>query len=251
MDEPPNIRHEVYAAAVEYDRRFYDEQAPLSARSAEVVVPAVVALLDPRSVVDVGCGVGTWLAAFKRCGVRVVRGLDGDYARAAGLLIADDEFTAVDLTQPLPATGRFDLALSLEVGEHLPAAAAEDLVRTITALAPLALFSAAFPGQGGTNHVNEQWPTYWHALFTRRDFVALDPIRPAVWQDERVAWWYRCNTYLYAHRDVLGTHPGLAELARRYEANPLTLTHKRVIRRLAGSGRLAKYRTKLAMRLLG
>ena len=143
------------------------------------------------------------------------------------------------------------LALSLEVGEHLPAGAAAELVRSVTTLAPLALFSAAFPGQGGTNHVNEQWPTYWHALFARRDFVALDPIRPAVWQDERVAWWYRCNTYLYAHRDALRARPGLAELARRYEANPLTLTHKRVIRRLAGTGRLAKYRTKLAMRLLG
>lgn len=68
MDEPPNIRHEVYAA-VAYDRRFHDEQAPLSARSAEVVVPAVVALLDPRSVVDAGCGVGSWRAAFERCDV--------------------------------------------------------------------------------------------------------------------------------------------------------------------------------------
>jgi SAM-dependent methyltransferase len=234
-----------------YDQTFFDDQVPLSTSSADEVVPAVLELVQPKSVADVGCGVGTWLAAFKRAGVPVVHGYDGEYARAAGLLVDDDEFSAVDLTRPLTTDRAFDLAVSLEVGEHLPPATAPVLVRSIVGLAPIVLFSAAYPGQGGTHHVNEQWPTYWQALFARHDYAVLDPIRPLVWSNDRVAWWYRCNMYLFVDRRVLATNARLDELARRFAANPLTLTHKRVLQRLAGSGRFAKYRSRLAQRLLG
>ena len=239
------------AAPLPFDRAFFDDQMPLSASSAAVVAPIVVSLLAPTRVVDVGCGVGTWLVAFKRSGVPVVHGFDGPYVRQSGLLVSDEEFTAADLTRPLAHDGRYDLAVSLEVGEHLPERAAAGLVRGLVELAPTVLFSAAFPGQGGTHHVNEQWPSYWRSLFAQHDYVVLDPVRPMIWEDERVAWWYRCNTYLFAHRDVVAANPALDELARRFSANPLTLMHKQVLRRLAVSGRLAKYRERLAMRLLG
>jgi SAM-dependent methyltransferase len=239
------------AAPVPFDRTFFHDQMPLSASSAAVVAPLVVSLLSPTRLVDVGCGVGTWLVAFKQCGVPVVHGFDGAYVRDSGLLVNHDEFTAADLTRPLEHAGRYDLAVSLEVGEHLPERAADGLVRGLVELAPLVLFSAAFPGQGGTHHVNEQWPSYWRSRFAQHDYVVLDPVRPLIWEDQRVAWWYRCNTYLYAHRDVVAANPVLDDLARRYAANPLTLMHKQVLRRLAVSGRLAKYRERLAMRLLG
>lgn len=238
-------------ASEPYDRTFFDDQVPLSTSSADEVVPAVLELVGPRSVADVGCGVGTWLAAFKRGGVHDVRGYDGDWARAAGLLVDETEFVAADLTRPLAADRRFDLAVSLEVGEHLPASAAPVLVRSLVALAPIVLFSAAYPGQGGTHHVNEQWPAYWQALFAAHDYAPLDPIRPLVWGNERVAWWYRCNIYLFVDRRVLQQDARLDDLARRYAANPLTLTNKKVLQRLSGSGRFAKYRSRLARRLLG
>ena len=234
-----------------YDQTFFNDQVPLSTSSAEAVVPAVLGLVQPASVADVGCGVGTWLAAFKRAGVPEVHGFDGAYARSAGLMIDDAEFSAVDLTQPLQVDRKYDLAVSLEVGEHLPARAASVLVRSIVGLAPIVLFSAAFPGQGGTHHVNEQWPTYWQSLFAEHDYAVLDPIRPLIWGNDRVAWWYRCNTYLYVDRAVLRQSARLDELARGYASNPLTLTHKKVMNRLAGSGRFAKYRSRIALRLLG
>lgn len=234
-----------------YDKGFFDDQVPLSISSAEAVVPSIVALLAPQSVADVGCGVGTWLAAFKRTGVPLVHGFDGDYARGAGLLVDETEFTAVDLAQPLRSDRTYDLALSLEVGEHLPEHASAVLVQSIVNLAPAVLFSAAFPGQGGTNHVNEQWPVYWQSLFARHNYAVLDPIRPMVWRDERIAWWYRCNMLLYVDREHVARNPRLAELERVYASNPLTLTHKKVLRRLAGTGRFAKYRSRIAQRLLG
>src|SRR5262249_5217435 len=149
-----------------YDAAFYEAQADGSLRSARVVVPLVTRLVEPRSVVDVGCGVGTWLRAFVENGVEDVLGVDGAYVDRNRLCIDPARFQAMDLARPQPLGRTFDLAVCLEVGEHLPTRAAPGLVAMLTA-APVVLFSAAIPGQGGTNHVNEQWPNFWQRLFSR------------------------------------------------------------------------------------
>ena len=64
-----------------------------------------------------------------------------------------------DLAQPLQIDRRFDLALSLEVAEHLPPECGSEFVQTLTDLSSVILFSAAIPFQGGTDHLNEQWPS--------------------------------------------------------------------------------------------
>jgi hypothetical protein len=89
----------------------------------------------------------------------------------------------------------------MEVAEHLPEARAEGLVGDLVRLAPVVLFSAAIPGQGGTGHINEQYLSYWVNHFAARDYVLLDFIRPSLWNDERCDWWYRQNVVLFAHKD--------------------------------------------------
>src|SRR5205814_7183236 len=59
-------------------------------------------------------------------------------------------------------------------------------------------------------HINEQWPSYWARLFNAHDFVPVDALRPAIWADERVAFWYRQNTILYARDSRVGSLRGLA-----------------------------------------
>jgi glycosyltransferase involved in cell wall biosynthesis len=76
--------------------------------------------------------------------------------------------------------------------------------------ASVVLFSAAIPDQGGTAHLNEQWPSYWAELFARRGYQAYDAIRPAVWDDQQVAWWYRQNILVFADAQARGAHPALA-----------------------------------------
>jgi SAM-dependent methyltransferase len=194
-----------------YDAAFYADQADGSLRSARVVAPIVVDLVRPTSVLDVGCGLGTWLAAFAELGVTDFLGIDGDYVERAKLKIPADRFRPVNLAQP-PALGRtFDLAVCLEVGEHLPETAAPGLVRLLTDAAPVVLFSAAVPGQGGTDHVNERWPAFWRELFAARGFVRLDPIRPRVLRDRRVEWWYQQNAFLFVRQSVLADRPALSE----------------------------------------
>lgn len=201
-----------------YTPDFYAWQMQRSLDSARVILPLLLAHVAPRSVVDVGCGVGPWLKACAELGIDDHLGLDGDYINPSQLMIPAGNFTARDLNQPIRLDRRFDLCLSLEVGEHLPADRAAAYVQDLTRLADVVLFSAAIPYQGGTAHVNEQWPEYWAILFARCGFTAIDVIRPQVEADTRVCAWYRQNTLVFAAPAALDRFPASALAAGR----PLT-----------------------------
>jgi SAM-dependent methyltransferase len=183
-----------------YSREFQDEQLGGSSRSASVIVPLLLSLLPVRSVIDVGCGLGAWAAEFLAHGVPDVWGVDGDYVERSQLRIPSDRFWARDLKQPIRLDRTFDLALCLEVAEHLPESRAASLVVDLTSLAPSVLFSAAVPGQGGTNHVNEQYLPYWVDLFQRQGYEAIDPIRPRILGNDLVEWWYQQNTVMFVNQ---------------------------------------------------
>jgi SAM-dependent methyltransferase len=182
-----------------------------------VVVPLIVERFRPRSVVDIGCGSGAWLRVFRQHGVEDVLGVDGPYVRPEALRIRPDEFLGHDLAQPLALDRRFDLAISLEAAHYVPETAAPALVKSITALAPIVLFGAAVPHQPGGPAQNRQWPSWWAELFAARGFEAEDWLRPLVWEDPGVDWWYAQNTILYLRGGAAGprpralVHPGLLE----------------------------------------
>src|ERR1035437_896052 len=126
-----------------YGSGVFAEMDAGSARSAEQVVPFVLDLLEVKSVVDVGCGVGSWLHRFEQCNVSDYLGIDGDYVNPQQLKIPPDRFFAADLAHPTRFDRRFDLALCLEIGEHLPVDSAEILIDSLVALSDAVLFSAA------------------------------------------------------------------------------------------------------------
>jgi SAM-dependent methyltransferase len=190
-------------------------------------VPYLVELLQPGSVVDVGCGTGEWLAAFAEQGVREVLGVDGDWVDRDRLAIPRDRFLAHDLRQPLELARRFELALCLEVGEHLPEDAAAGLVAGLASAAPLVLFGAAIPDQRGEGHVNEQWQAWWAGLFAAHGYRAVDILRRPFWEDERLDWWYVQNTLLYASPDELGRRRRLRELHAATAEELLSVVHPR------------------------
>lgn len=185
-----------------YDSSFYAAQANESLRSAQKVAPLVLELLDVRSVVDVGGGVGPWVRAFLDLGVERGLCVDGDYVDRSALLVPGDRFLARDLTRPLGLEERFDLAISVEVAEHLPPSTAPAFVGELVKLAPVVLFSAAIPLQGGVDHQNERWQSYWSSLFERQGYRAIDVIRPQVWEDPDVTPFYAQNAILYASADA-------------------------------------------------
>jgi SAM-dependent methyltransferase len=197
-----------------YTSDYYSNLREGAQRSARVVVPLVLRLAEPRSVIDVGCAQGVWLSVFREHGIEDFLGVDGDYIERGRLEIPVERFRAHDLTQPLRMERTFDLAVSLEVAEHLPPESAETFIESLTRLAPIVLFSAAAPYQGGECHVNEQWPAYWAEHFGRGGYLPIDCLRRRIWGNPDVEWWYAQNKFLYAERGYLESHP---LLRREYE----------------------------------
>ncbi len=206
-----------------YGPEFYEHQAGRSEQSAQHVVPMLIDYLHPESVVDVGCGVGTWLKVFKDCGVSQILGVDGAWVERNNLRIPAECFVEMDLAKPFQLPRSFDVALSLEVAEHLPAAAASDFVHSLTTFAPVVVFSAAIPRQGGVNHLNEQWPDYWAGLFQKEGYQVIDCIRPRIWDNSQVQYWYAQNVLLFVRTDCVGRFPRLSEAAPTRA--PLRIVH--------------------------
>jgi len=195
-----------------------------SRRSAKVVVPFLMELLAPRSVVDVGCGTGSWLKVFQEHGVEDVLGLDSVAVEPSLLEIEPDRFLTADLRDGIQLDRRFDLALCQEVAQYVPAESGERLVADLAGLAPAVLFSSAIPGQGGEG-INPQWPSYWAGLFERSAYACIDCVRPRIWEARGVAVWYAQNTLLFADRSVIGKRPALADELERARGRPLSIVH--------------------------
>jgi SAM-dependent methyltransferase len=212
-----------------YDEGFFRSQCVGSRESARRILPLVMQAVPCASAVDIGCGVGTWLGVLKELGVRDVVGVDGAYVNVEHLEIGRSEFQAGDLTQPVDLGRRFDLALSLEVAEHLPARCAETFVDSLTRLAPVVLFSAAVPFQLGTDHVNEQWPEYWAEMFERRGYATVDGIREKIWYDQGIDPWYRQNILLFVRRDVMTGNAVLSDAQQRTDPRRLAKVHPGVL----------------------
>lgn len=185
-----------------YGDEFYKDRDTETKLSAKIILNIINEIFKVDSAVDLGCGVGTWLKTMQDItGGCKVLGMDGEYVNQDYLVIKPNEFMAVDLEKKIIISERFDLAISLEVAEHLSEKRAEGFVRDITALSDVVLFSAAFPKQGGVEHINEQKISYWISLFDKCGYEKFDIIRPLIYDNYSIPFWYRNNTMLYVNRN--------------------------------------------------
>jgi hypothetical protein len=225
----------------EFDRRIVDG----TLRSAEVIWSILYRYVRPSSAVHFGCGSGAFLSMLAQCfGVEDYLGIDEAWVDVDEVLIPADRFMVADLSTPLALARTFDIALSLELAECLPESQAADLIRNLTKLAPIVLFSAAIPSQGGVGHLNEQWPEYWCGLFDEAGFRPLDAIRPHVWRNSAVEWRYAQNILLFVDRSLVQHDELLLSIAERTDASQLSIVHpgcylERVKQYAAPAGRQA------------
>jgi hypothetical protein len=196
-----------------YDSMFQSMAAVGSAHAARRIISAMRTVLPVRSVIDIGCARGTWLREWQAQGVADILGIDGDYVDRGRLEIDPRCFVVHDLATPFNLRRQFDVAQSLEVAEHLPPSRAVALVADIVAHAPVVLFSAAPPGQGGENHLNERPYDYWQSLFLRHDYVAIDCLRPLLVKESNAPKWYIYNIMVYARRDIINN---ISPFARQF-----------------------------------
>lgn len=184
-------------------------------RSAERIVPPIYSLLKPRTVIDVGCGEGWFAREFAKQGCYVV-GIDPAVTPGErdGVLFFND----ADATSHEHA----DLAVCLEVAEHLPADESDELVDALAEVAPLILFSAAIPGQTGHGHINCQWPGYWVSKFMRHGLLVSEDLRWNIWHDTAIEPWYKQNLLLF------GEPRTLIRMGLRVTSLPLPVVHPEI-----------------------
>lgn len=160
------------------------------------ILPIILEKYSPKSALDVGCGIGTWLKVIGDLGLNDILGIDGIAIQDSELLISNDKFLQVDLCQSWDLGRRFDLVLCLEVAEHLPENSANLLVHSLTMHSDLIVFSAACPNQFGQGHINCQWPIYWQKLFNSYNYSCFDELRALIWDLDFPEFWYKQNIFV-------------------------------------------------------
>jgi SAM-dependent methyltransferase len=183
-----------------YTTQFYSERDAGSLTSAKTVLSLLYRFYQPRSVIDVGCGRGTWLAAAESLGSVELKGVDGAWGQQLELASRNIEFEPVDFEQGFGSGSGYDLCISVEVAEHISQGRAKQFIESLCRRSDVIVFSAAIPDQGGTHHVNEQWPSYWIRLFDQQGYDCRDVFRRQIWSDTSVDWWYRQNVFLFVRR---------------------------------------------------
>jgi len=181
-----------------YESKFHVNRHRETVYAANQILSLLIEKIPKiSSAVDIGCGVGTFLSVLCDKGVNKIQGIDGDWVDESMLMIGREQFLKANLVSPPSIDERYDLAICLEVAEHLPIDAARNFIKWLCKLSNVILFSAAIPGQGGENHFNESWQSYWVQLFEDEGYVTNDFIRSAIWQDEKIPFWYRQNIFVF------------------------------------------------------
>lgn len=195
-----------------YSNDFYNNNVRGSYESAEEIIPLIVNLLKPKSIVDVGCGSGSWLKCIQQYGIKNYLGIDNfNINRQIKLQINKKKFLHHNLENPLQINRKFDVVLSLEVAEHLSPDSALIYIKTLVSLGYVIIFSAAIPHQTGTHHVNEQWPSYWAKLFSEHGYIPYDYFREKIWNNERIEWWYTQNLLIFIKKSYMQSNRELQQ----------------------------------------
>ncbi len=155
-----------------YDEGFFAEWGRQNrdyVESARVIADVLFQRFEPRRLVDLGCGCGVYSHFFSYKGVDVLA-IDGVRPPAEHSFGMEIELR--DLTVPFDNVwGGFDLALCLDVGEHIPEHQSETFLANLARFSDTLLLACAPPGQRGHHHVNEQPKRYWIQRLSEHGFA--------------------------------------------------------------------------------
>lgn len=180
--------------------------------AAKLLLPMMLPCgLSVSSILDVGAGTGAWINAAREIDIKDCVGIDGIVLTGHNLKCEPGLISEINLANSFYLGRRFDIAICLEVVEHLPATSARGLIESIVKHTDLFFFSAAIPGQNGQHHINCQWPEYWQNLINQYGFECVDDIRPRIWTMD-VDPWYKQNMFRAFKSVNAGLEPRIRSL---------------------------------------
>lgn len=182
---------------VKYTQEYYQKHLKGAFSSANIILNVLSSFYKPLTVIDFGCGSGAWLKVAKEIFHSKVLGVDQHRFFDTDMQILSNEYLAHNLETPLHIGCKFDLAISVEVAEHIEEEFADAFIRSLCDHSDVILFSAAVPMQGGTGHINEKSCSYWAKKFSQYNYYAIDCIRPRIWDNLDVEVWYKNNLVLF------------------------------------------------------
>lgn len=204
---------------------YLEKEEAYNSKSAHIVLNTLFNYFKPESVLDVGCGIGTWLSVANSMGVTDISGIEGPWLNGDNLRIAPNVVSILDLERPFDLERKFELVISLEVAEHLSETAAENFIESLVRHGDIVLFSAAIPFQGGHHHLNEQWQSYWAELFDKHNYRCLDFLQRLIWDNVNVFYHIRQNMLLFVS-DSKSENPRYQNLSKTSSpATPLSVVH--------------------------
>lgn len=231
----------------DYKDNFHAIHFQNSIDSANQVVPLFLSYFKPKTVLDIGCGLGTWLKIFEENQCEVF-GIDGDYVAVKDLVIERNKFKPYNLNLKYNLQTKFDLVISLEVAEHILPQNAEIFIESMCLHGDVILFSAAIPGQEGTMHYNEQYNDYWIDLFSQNGFQCVDFLRHKIWNNRKISWWYRQNILIFIKETEMN-NPTYGLITKEKSQNQNSYVHPELFKykcaKVDGLERLVNSPTKL------
>jgi SAM-dependent methyltransferase len=171
------------------------------------VAEAILNQYNPKSVIEFGCGNGELSKILAKTGIEVIA-IDG-YSNPDFEGYDNITFLKIDLNDPAsvekyltPINKKYDVAICLEVAEHLHPSVSEPLICLLTRVSDVVIFSAAVPEQDGEGHINSRNRTFWHEQFEKYNFFLRDSIRSQIRDHANVGKWYALNTVDYVRSTV-------------------------------------------------
>jgi hypothetical protein len=162
---------------------------------------------QPKQIIDFGCGTGALAKAFACLGVQV-QAIDG-YSEPDFSTHDNIRFTKLDLND-IDAVheflkqfdAKFDLAISIEVAEHLNPAVSSSFIEWMTSVADVIVFSAAVPSQDGDGHINCRSRSDWYQFIKKYDFTIADTLRQHFISNPNLGLWHKFNVVDYVQKDT-------------------------------------------------
>lgn len=179
-----------------YTRDFHksieNDEYPQAQRLAEYIG----LFTRPKHFIDFGCSTGLYLREIKQK-MPYVQSIGYEFSKDAVDMALCEDVIEFDLTVPLKTEKKPDtLGLCLEVLEHIDDSNWKPVLENITTHCDMLIFSAAFPGQSGTGHINCRnkidWIYRFHTLGWIVDLDGTKHILEHMKNGYHLGW-FTCN----------------------------------------------------------